>query len=102
MVQLDKKYAKEILTSYFNTYIKEEIKEKSIVRSLPPFLRFLSIAGLLNGQVVNGVNIAREASVPRSNVSVYFSILEDTLLGHFLPAFRPRLKVREGAHPKFY
>jgi len=35
-------------------------------------------------------------------VDVYFSILEDTLLGHFLPAYRPNLKVREQNHPKFY
>jgi len=35
-------------------------------------------------------------------VDVYFSILEDTLLGHFLPAYRPNLKVREQTHPKFY
>jgi predicted AAA+ superfamily ATPase len=35
-------------------------------------------------------------------VDVYFSILEDTLLGHFLPAYRPNLKVREQTHSKFY
>ncbi len=94
--------AKDILNAYVNTYIKEEIKEEGIVRNLPPFLRFLGIAGLLNGQMVNCQNIAREASVPRSNVDIYFSILEDTLLGHFLPAYRPNLKVREQTHPKFY
>jgi len=33
---------------------------------------------------------------------VYFSILEDTLLGYFLPAYRPNIKVREQSHPKFY
>jgi predicted AAA+ superfamily ATPase len=102
LVQCDRDYAGDILASYLNTYIKEEIKEESIVRSLPPFFRFLGITGLLNGQTVNGQNIAREASVPRSNVDVYFSILEDSLLGYFLPAYRPRLKVREQAHPKFY
>jgi uncharacterized protein len=101
-VQFDRKNAPDILNSYVNTYIKEEIKEEGIVRNLPPFLRFLNIAGQLNGQLVNGQNIAREASVPRSSVDVYFSILEDTLLGHFLPAYRPNVKVREQAHPKFY
>ncbi len=101
-VQLDRENAPDILNSYVNTYIKEEIKEEGIVRSLPPFLRFLSIAGQLNGQLVNGQNIAREAAVPRSSVDVYFSILEDTLLGHFLPAYRPNAKVREQTHPKFY
>jgi len=101
-VQLDQKNARDILNAYVNTYIKEEIKEEGIVRSLPPFLRFLNIAGQLNGQLVNGQNISRDAGVPRSSVDVYFSILEDTLLGHFLPAYRPKLKVREQAHPKFY
>jgi predicted AAA+ superfamily ATPase len=101
-VQLDRKNAPDILNSYVNTYIKEEIKEEGIVRSLPPFLRFLGIAGQLNGQLVNGQNISREAGVPRSSVDVYFSILEDTLLGYFLPAYRPSVKIREQTHPKFY
>lgn len=101
-VQLDRKNASDILNSYVNTYIKEEIREEGIVRSLPPFLRFLSIAGQLNGQLINGQNISREAGVPRSSVDVYFSILEDTLLGHFLRAYRPNVKVREQTHPKFY
>ncbi|MBC8401451.1 MAG: ATP-binding protein [Candidatus Marinimicrobia bacterium] len=94
--------AQNILSAYVNTYIKEEIREEGLVRNLPPFVRFLAIAGLLNGQVVNGQNIAREAEVPRSNVDVYFSILTDTLLGHFLPSYQPNLKVRERTAPKFY
>jgi len=102
LVQFDRENAPDILNSYVNTYIKEEIKEEGIVRRLPPFLRFLGIAGLLNGQLVNGQNISREAGVPRSSVDVYFSILEDTLLGHFLPAYRPNVKVREQTRPKFY
>lgn len=101
-VQLDRENAADILNSYVNTYIKQEIKEEGIVRSLPPFLRFLGIAGQLNGQLINAQNISREASVPRSSVDVYFSILVDTLLGHFLPAFRPNAKVREQSHSKFY
>jgi len=102
LVQLDRENARDILSAYVNTYIKEEIRQEGIVRNLPPFLRFLGIAGLLNGQLVNGQNIAREASVSRSSVDVYFSILEDTLLGYFLPAYRPNIKVREQSHPKFY
>ncbi|MCK5595193.1 ATP-binding protein, partial [bacterium] len=102
LVQLDRENAPDILNAYVNTYIKEEIKEEGIVRSRPPFLRFLGVSGLMNGQLVNGQNIAREVSVPRSSVDMYFSILGDTLLGHFLPAYRPKLKVREQTHPKFH
>lgn len=91
-----------ILSAYVHTYIKEEIKEEGIVRNLGPFIRFLKVAGIVNGQIINKENIARAAKVPRATVDVYFSILEDTLLGHILPAFRPNVKVREQAHPKFY
>ena len=92
----------EILDSYVHTYIQEEIKAEGIVRQVPPFLRFLSIAGQLNGQRVNASNVSREAAVPRASVDAYFEILVDTLLGHFLPAWQPGLKVRERARPKFY
>jgi predicted AAA+ superfamily ATPase len=102
IVQREPDRAADILQAYVNTYIKEEIREEGLVRSVPPFLRFLAVAGLLNGQTLNAGNIAREAAVPRSTVDTYFSILTDTLLGHFLPAWRPGIKVRETAHPKFY
>ncbi len=102
LVALNPDDAADILDAYVNTYVKEEIKEEGIVRNLPPFLRFLTVAGVLNGQVVNRQNVSRDASVPRSTVDVYFSILEDTLLGWSLPAYRPSVKVREQAHSKFY
>jgi predicted AAA+ superfamily ATPase len=92
----------DILSAYLNIYLKEEVREEGLVRRVPPFLRFLAVAGQMNGQSVNLQNIARESGVARSTAETYFAILEDTLLGHFLPAWRPRLKVREAAHPKFY
>lgn len=101
-VQEDPEAAIEILAAYMNTYLKEEIREEGLVRKVPPFVRFLSLAGQLNGQVVNLQSIARDAAVSRSTVDTYFSILLDTLLGHFLPTWRPGLKVREATHPKFY
>lgn len=94
--------AADILAAYVQTYLAEEIREEGVVRSIPPFVRFLAVAGQMNGQMVNGHNISREAAVARSTVDAYFTILLDTLLGHFLPAWRPGLKVREAAHPKFY
>jgi predicted AAA+ superfamily ATPase len=96
------KDAPAILHAYVTTYIKEEIKEEGILRQVPPFLRFLLVAGIMNGQMVNASNIAAQAGVARASVDNYFSILEDTLLGHFLPTYQPGLKVRERAHPKFY
>lgn len=52
--------------------------------------------------MVNGQNLARDAGVGRTTVDAYFTILTDTLLGSFLPAWQPQIKVRERTHPKFY
>lgn len=94
--------APDILSAYVGTYLREEIKEEGAVRRFAPFARFLAVAGMLNGQVLNTQNIAAEAQVPRSTVDGYFELLGDTLLGFPLPAYRPGLKVREVARPKFY
>ena len=94
--------AADILAACVNTYLKEELQAEGLIRNVPPFVRFLAVAGQINGQIVNAQNISREASVARSTVDTYFAILTDTLVGHFLPAWRPGLKVREVAQPKFY
>ena len=102
MVHNEPDYAADILTAYVNTYLKEELQAEGLIRNVPPFLRFMAVAGQINGQALNVQNIAREAAVARSTVDTYFAILNDTLVGHILPAWRPGLKVREAAQPKFY
>ena len=92
----------EFLDAYIETYLKEEIQQEALVRNLDDFYRFLSIAALMNGQILNIANIARDVGVARSTVQGYFSILEDTLLGWYLPAYRNKAKVKEIAHTKFY
>ena len=52
--------------------------------------------------MINVSAIARDAAVARPTVQGYFDILVDTLVGVWLPAWRPRAKVKEVAHPKFY
>jgi predicted AAA+ superfamily ATPase len=102
MVYNEPEYAADILTAYVNTYLREELQAEGLIRKAPPFLRFMSVAGQINGQVLNVQNIAREATVARSTVDTYLSILQETLVGHILKAWRPGLKVREASQPKFY
>ena len=72
------------------------------MRSLESFARFLEVAALANGQVTNVASLARDSAVARPTVQGYFEVLTDTLLGAWLPAWRPRAKVKEAQHPKFY
>lgn len=98
----DKETRIEQLEAYVGTYLQEEIKAEALTRNVTAFGRFLEVAALTNGQITNLANLARDAGVPRATVSGYFEILIDTLLGNWLPAWTPRAKVKERAHPKFY
>ena len=52
--------------------------------------------------MVNYTTIARDTGTSSQTVRGYFEILEDMLLGRFLPAYRRRPKRRVVAAPKFY
>jgi predicted AAA+ superfamily ATPase len=60
------------------------------------------VAALSNGELINYKNIASECGVSAPTVKEYFQILQDTLIGKFLPAFRMRAKRRLIGSPKFY
>ena len=91
-----------MLEAYIADYLKEEIAAEGLVRNLPTFSDFLDIASLCDGEIVNFSNIARECGVSSPTAKSYFQILEDTLLGRWLPAYRKRPKRRVIGAPKFY
>jgi len=90
------------LAAYAQLYLKEEVQAEALVRNLPGFARFLPVAALCHGEVVNVSGIARDAGAARTTVASYLEILEDTLLAFRLPAFEARLRIRERRHPKLY
>ena len=91
-----------VLESYAQLYLREEIRAEALVRNRPGFARFLPIAALYHGEVVNVSGIARDCGVARTTVQGYLDILEDTLLAIRLLAFEARPRVRERHHPKLY
>lgn len=92
----------ESLRAYVQMYLKEEIQAEALVRNLPGFARFLPVAALFHGQVLNAAALARDAGVARTTVTGYLDILADTQLAWMLPAFEARLRVKERQHPKLY
>ena len=90
------------MAAYIDIYLKEEIKEEALVRNLSVFQRFLEVAALTDGEIVNNNNIAQDCGVSAVTVSAYFDILVDTLIGYRIPAFRKVMKRRLVQAPKFY
>lgn len=89
-------------SAYVGDYIKEEVAAEGLTRNLPVFGEFLEAAALSDGELVNFANIARDTGASAHTVKSYFQVLDDTLLGRWLPAFRKRAKRRVIGAPKWY
>ncbi len=90
------------LRSYVLTYIKEEILLEHFIKNLEPFRDFLEVAAQMNGKIINYSKIASEVGVDDKTIKNYYSILEDTLIGIYLPAYHKSIRKGQSQHPKFY
>ena len=91
-----------IIQSYIGDYLQQEIVEEAIVRKLDSFTRFLQVAAMSNGEIVNYSNIAQDCGISSKTVKEYFSILEETMLGFYLPSYTRVIKRKVIQSPKFY
>lgn len=90
------------LLAYTGSYLQQEIVAEGVTRNVPAFSRFLRVAALCNGTIVNFTNIANDAQVPRTTVYEYFEILKDTLIIHELPPWKKSIKRKPISSSKYY
>jgi len=90
------------LQAYTGSYLQQEILAEGVTRNLPAFSRFLRVAALCNGTIVNFTNVANDAQVARTTIYEYFGILQDTLLLQEIPAWRKTLKRKPLVSSKYY
>ena len=90
------------LHAYAGTYLQQEVVAEGATRNVPAFSRFLKVAALCNGTIVNFTNVGNDAQVPRTTVYEYFEILRDTLILVELPAWRRTKKRKPIVSSKYY
>ncbi len=90
------------LDAYAGLYLQQEIVAEGATRNVPAFSRFLKVAALCNGTIVNFTNVANDAQVARTTVYEYFEILKDTLVLYELPAWRKTKTRKPIASSKYY
>jgi predicted AAA+ superfamily ATPase len=90
------------LHAYAGLYLQQEVVAEGATRNVPAFSRFLKVAALCNGTIVNFTNVANDAQVARTTVYEYFEILKDTLLLYELPAWRKTTTRKPLASSKYY
>ena len=93
---------REDLDAYTGTYLAEEVAAEAIVRNIGAFSRFLTVAALAHGEMINFANMASDAQVPASTVREYYEILKDTLIAHEVPAFSQTAKRKAVSTAKYY
>lgn len=92
----------EMLRSYVDTYLKEEVLQEALIRRVENFSRFLDLAGQLNGEPINFSKAARQCGVSVKTLQEYFQILEDTLLVRRISGWSSSVKKQLMQAPKFY
>jgi len=102
LVEQNEALARELLRSYVTTYLNEEIKSEAIARRLDSFQSFLEVAVSQFAEEVNLSTLAAESRVSQPTVRNYYSILEDTLIGFFLPPYTRSVRKRLSKRHKFY
>lgn len=94
--------ATDRLEAYVKVYLDEEIRDEAAVQDVDVFERFMEVAAISDGEMLNYSNIASDCGVSAKTVKSYYQILYDTLLGYEIPAYRKVVKRQVVQAPKFY
>jgi predicted AAA+ superfamily ATPase len=92
----------EDLKSYCGNYLQEEIQAEGLVRRIENFSRFLQMASLVNGELINMESLSSDSGIPANTLREYFSILEDTLVGRMLKPVGRSVHRKSISAAKFY
>lgn len=94
--------ARNRMRAYIDLYVKEEIIEEALVQNVDEFIRFMEVAAIMDGEILNYENVASDCGVSANTVKAYYKILVDTLLGFEVPAYRKVIKRKLYKSPRFY
>lgn len=92
----------EDLHDYVDTYLQEEIKAESVVLKLQAFSRFLETSAITSGCMLNFASLSSDVGISATTIREYYTILEDTFIGFFLPAYAKTKKRKPVSTAKFY
>ena len=91
----------EVLRSYTETYLQEEIRAEALSRNIGNFTRLLELVAVESGTIMNVRSLSNDSGIPASTISNYLQILEDTLVLFRLSPYVKNTKKRLMKSPKF-
>ncbi len=92
---------KATLESYAEIYLEEEIRWEALVRNVGHFSKFLELAALESGQIMNLTKLSQQSGIAVATLRSFYQVLIDTFIGYWLPPFRGRTRKRLLTTPMF-
>lgn len=90
------------LRAYVETYLREEVLQEALVRRVEGFVRFLDVAGQMNGEPLNFAALARDCGVSLKTAQEFAAILVDTLVAFRLDGWSHSVRKQLRQAPKLY
>jgi uncharacterized protein len=78
----------EDLLAYCGTYLQAEIADEGISRRIDAFARFLRVAAIMNGELLNFEALGSDSGVPARTIREYYAVLADTLVGGLIEPWK--------------
>jgi predicted AAA+ superfamily ATPase len=96
----DRVLREQILRSYVDAYLREEVQAEALVRDIGGYARLLDLAAASSGRILNLHSLSKEASISYETARRYLEVLEDTLVLFRVPAWAGSDRASLVAHPK--
>ena len=88
--------------AYIDTYLHRDMRDMARIADLPAFLRFVRLAALRTGGLLNATDLASDCGIPRTTVVRWLGLLEATFLATVLPPFYESKAKRLIKAPKLF
>lgn len=88
--------------SYIRLYLERDVRQLLHVGDLTSFERFLRLAAIRTGQILNISDLARDAGITPPTATKWLSVLQASFQIHLLQPFHANLSKRLVKAPKIY
>lgn len=90
------------LDAYVKTYIEEEVRAEALVRNIGSFAKFVLLAAVESGNIVNFSKLSQDIGVAHRTIAAYYQILEDCLIAERVdPLTLSKTRSRLSKAPKY-
>ncbi|MBI4028697.1 MAG: ATP-binding protein, partial [Verrucomicrobia bacterium] len=90
----------DTLAAYVELYVENEIRQENLAQDMGAFARFLRLAAVESGQLVNFTKLANAVGVTPNTLRNFYQVLEDTHVGIRIQPFgRSRKRILQA--PRF-